>query len=326
MANLLARCNKTTGSVTAGVLLFRICYWMPRAQQKRGDQMWVAKTHEQWAEEAGISAAQVKRAFHILRRMGLVVTEKHKFGTDTIGFVRLSEAGMAVALEEHSAPPGQSPSAPTGQCEIAPSIDHHQLQSLEHHLFLTKELMFDQHACASAQAHTCEETSHPENEKNMPTLAEALSVKKPIKKNASAPEPLGSLWRRVMGEEYGQSVYVGPYTVKELAQLKRLENVLVPDSRRLLERVVRDWADFAWEVRAKHGLKTSPSEPQLGFVVRFYSVAVALWGMPVQDKPKQPAPAPKESAPVQLTAPTKTAPAKATKAEVMAILNGDDGD
>ena len=95
--NLGARCMELAeGHPHAALLLMRILFWMPKATVRHGGHTFVAKSRQEWAVEAGTSPEQCKRAMAVLRRLGLVATEQHKFGGRNITHVRLM--GHALAL------------------------------------------------------------------------------------------------------------------------------------------------------------------------------------------------------------------------------------
>src|SRR4051794_7648919 len=73
-------------SATDGLLLAQIGYWygrdpkgQPRLGVKRGGTWWIAKTHEQWGDECGLTRDQARRSIERLRTAGHVHTESHRF-------------------------------------------------------------------------------------------------------------------------------------------------------------------------------------------------------------------------------------------------------
>ena len=123
MTNLIARCHAATGSTAAALLLMRIAYWMPKATREFGGHVWIAKSAADWCEETAMSLEQYKAAVARLRQLRLVITEQHKFGSQTITHLRLTSRGSAAvghapapADGDMNPPPdGESPQPRKGQ-------------------------------------------------------------------------------------------------------------------------------------------------------------------------------------------------------------------
>jgi hypothetical protein len=123
--NLAARCMELAeGHAHAALLLLRILFWMPKATVRHGGHTFVAKSRQEWANEAGISFDQCKRAMAELRRLGLVATEQHKFGGRNITHIRVTGRALALlptaGVGGGSAPPERRKPAPPERCTSAP--------------------------------------------------------------------------------------------------------------------------------------------------------------------------------------------------------------
>jgi len=75
---LIARCHAATKNANAGILLYRIAFWMPKAKVSHRKLKWVANSAQQWCQETGLSHDQYRRAIALLRDLGLVESEQRK--------------------------------------------------------------------------------------------------------------------------------------------------------------------------------------------------------------------------------------------------------
>ena len=65
---------RTLGHLADAAVLQQIHYWLARATVEDAGYRWVYKTYEEWSEEVGISAKQVRSALGRLENLGLVVS------------------------------------------------------------------------------------------------------------------------------------------------------------------------------------------------------------------------------------------------------------
>jgi hypothetical protein len=77
----IAAAIRAAGDVNAGVLLYRIRYWQPKASIRHMDNSgrWIAKTRGEWCAETGLTLEQHKRALPLLVKRGLVETILKRF-------------------------------------------------------------------------------------------------------------------------------------------------------------------------------------------------------------------------------------------------------
>ncbi len=110
-------CVSITRNANAAMLLYRLVYWQPRSRVTRGGFSWVIKTQEEWAHECHLSVRQVQRAFHTLRRLGLIACERHFWRTILPQWTRLTTEAIHVistrALATPDTPDGVSGSPKT---------------------------------------------------------------------------------------------------------------------------------------------------------------------------------------------------------------------
>ena len=65
---------KRLGSATQAIVLQQLSYWLERAENIHNGENWVYNTYEDWAEQLGLSASQIKRAITALEDLGVVVS------------------------------------------------------------------------------------------------------------------------------------------------------------------------------------------------------------------------------------------------------------
>lgn len=88
--------SEMTGELVVGIVLARIVYWYtPDATGrtklrvvKWGDY-WIAKSHQEFADELGISVAQARRAINVLTDQGYIKVRNGKFNNVRVQHVQL---------------------------------------------------------------------------------------------------------------------------------------------------------------------------------------------------------------------------------------------
>ena len=71
-------------------------------------------------------------------------------------------------------------------------------------------------------------------------------------------------------------VQVSPLGHKEFGQLKCLRNKCGPDTQHIIEYVMHGWPEFTDRVKQQTGYQSVPPLPHVGFLLRFYKIAVGI--------------------------------------------------
>jgi hypothetical protein len=77
-------------------------------------------------------------------------------------------------------------------------------------------------------------------------------------------------------EQMWRLVQETPLLPKELGQLKCLRDKCGPDTLHVIEWVLHHWPEFTERVTQKMGFDSVPATPHLGFLLKFYVIAVAM--------------------------------------------------
>jgi hypothetical protein len=93
---LIAKCCAAAENSNAGVLLYRIAFWMPKAKVSHGKKKWVANSASDWCKQTALTYDQYRRAIARLKTRGLVETEQYLFGGKNVKHVRLTDIGWAL--------------------------------------------------------------------------------------------------------------------------------------------------------------------------------------------------------------------------------------
>jgi hypothetical protein len=74
-----------------------------------------------------------------------------------------------------------------------------------------------------------------------------------------------------------------PLQPKEYGQLKVLRDRCGPDTEHIVRFVLHGWPDFTACVRRQTGFESVPFLPHVGFLLKFYRIAVAMWRTPARN-------------------------------------------
>lgn len=87
------------------------------------------------------------------------------------------------------------------------------------------------------------------------------------------PFSLGIRWQERVARENG-GVWQKTLTQKERGQLKMLANALGSRTHEVMDWAVANWTDFTWKAMDVAGLRASPCQPHIGFLLAHCDVAV----------------------------------------------------
>ena len=302
MPNPFTLYHQATNSWPAAALLFQIAYWAPKAKVRRGPHLWVAKTAAEWCAETDLTHEQYKDAVAALRQLGLIVTAPHRFAGKTITHLRLTEAGRA--LTGVVGPGGTStqgvvgPGGTNGEGVVVPGGTDPLTGPTS-----TGPTKVQDKDCVLAHA------SPPGGEKKQvpgkgesqePEMKVKDALEKFHKQDKSA--QLELLWKSLVAEVTGD--FVPTFSAKQRGQLKTFVGKCPAGAGvQVLEHTLRHWVPFTSAAEDEAGAYKTPLKPDVGFLLRYVSVAINLWIEDTQKKPKA-----ASKTPMQSTAPAPLPP------------------
>lgn len=329
MPNLATRIQSVTKDPFATLLLLRIRFWIEIAKKKYARD-WTAQSMQALAKETGFSFDQVKRAVAKLRKLGLITTEQHLFhdkdGPKNMNHYRLTESGCALwfkgAEQGKSALPEQGKSALPEQGTDAPLL-YIQGESTGSD---NKEIPASALCAAADMKNFKIEDSGNETDINFEGLKSVHDEAGIVKAHKLHHKPnkftLPDVWREKFKEATGK--FCPTLTIKQVGQLKQFAKKCPSHmAETILCNVMEDWQLFAKDVEMNQGLKKTPYEPSVGFLLQYLQNAVSV-GLLKSPKPVNKAQllTPKLM-PLQLisSAPVPPGDDFQTKEELLAFLN-----
>jgi DNA-binding MarR family transcriptional regulator len=319
------------GNLAAGIVLYRLIFWKP-TRTINGRPMF-AKPRSELEFETGLTGKQVENALSRLRKMGLIQTGQHQFHGRNVMHVAVT-ATCHQALEEtdHQSPQTGSLSPPEMVDTVPPNEG-------------TSYTTYKQGGLHGGQQGDDEQSlvEGSEEDENLGSEGEPAvkkvrhsSVKDAIM-NATKTSPeagkkfhkpdsvkaLELTWTKAVADATGK--YVPPMTMKDAGLLKHFRTKCPPGkAEEVLRYAAENWIAFVKQVEADAGIKTTPAEPRLDFLLKHAGVAINMAAPPKSvPKAKQEAKpvGKKATKPVQLIA-TEDQPLSVEDA--LKILNEDD--
>lgn len=266
----IARCIEATGSLPAGVLLYRILWWDTRDKVLKNGQFWIVNSIERWMFDTGLSRQQLRDAFDTLRRMGITVTEKHLFQSKIHSFVRVAESGLQTLME--SGRETAIESGPEALMESGPETAFYKKGVLEESSGMEiGELTLA--GLAPMPGDVSEGDDEMKPVKSVMDVEAAVKARKILHK-PNTPKALGMTWAKRVNEITGAYVAIQP---KDLGQFKTFVAKCPPGkAEAVLEHVLDDWIMFAKKCETMAGVKNTPTVPNLDFLLKYANVAVIL--------------------------------------------------
>jgi hypothetical protein len=130
---------------------------------------------------------------------------------------------------------------------------------------------------------------------------------------------LEALWRDRM--RFFANSFQKTLTDKEKRQLKHLAHTLKEHTKPVTAYVFDNWWKFACEVRALKGLECQPTQPHLGFLLKYCDIAGTLYLRSIEP-PKSPAAVPPKAIPkmTEVSSPESEKPHILTVNELQELL------
>ncbi len=92
----IARCVALAGSVPAGILLYRIAWWDTQPKVLFRREFWIVHSHARWGFDTGLTPHQIKDAFALLKKLGLIKAERHLWEDRIYAFLQLTNKALGV--------------------------------------------------------------------------------------------------------------------------------------------------------------------------------------------------------------------------------------
>lgn len=324
-----------TGDVASALLLSQVVYWFkPGRNGKtklrvwRDGKLWLAKSRAEWREETGLGEQQYRRAVLKLADLGLVVSEVHLFAGKTTPFLWLNQVrlqqmvGIQQALEAERTVETTEPdrSKRVDQGSVDPTVPLQRLRAE------TTTETVARLRLATAEREDPDRDRDPsstdvrEDQDPKITMREggkmkgrsAADVLKALQeKNLHGPgskvntKALVVHWKKRLALLSG--AFVKEPTGKDVGQMGLFLKA-VGEARALavLDWALQNWTRFTFEASEAKGLKVTPDQPVIGFLLAHHDVAVQLSAQ----KPKVKAAPPKPVTQVPVPAAPVTPPSE----------------
>lgn len=276
MTNPIAECVELAGSHVAGVVLYRLRFWMPKAKIMRNGKAWVVFSRERWLKEAMCSKGQFDRAIRALKDRDLIESEIHLFSNAPHAFIRLRP----------------DPSVSTNTAADVGLVDGTDvgLDNGADNNKGDKKRDKKKSSCTGSRAKLkiklpkgfseggdhvkVDDTVFPVGKKKIPT-----------KPNTT--KDLVFQYKQCMAEEYDHVMV--SVTQKQVGQLSQFLKKCPPGKgSEIFAKVLEDWAEFTSEVAFSAGVKTTPGDPSIGFILVHVNVAIAFATPKPEYKPEPP--------------------------------------
>jgi hypothetical protein len=299
--------TRLTGDLASGVLLSQLVYWFrpskggkTKLRAHASGRLVLAKSRAELMAECGLTEWKLRAAMDKLKALGLVDSEVHLFNGKTCPFLflyedRLAQMILQVGIEETSVPVLRKPtkrlggSIPTGREDSYQPLQETTTETLTETTSAAatppppdSEPSFDITVEEEEKGEEIGKLIHGDfrKEGTVATLEEIQ--KRMAEKKAAVPaasaggsiSPLVMLWKKRVSTITGG--YVKDLTKQELGQLKLLGKQLGIEALTTMDWMLTNWAEFAFETKALKGLGAVPSQPVIGFLLKYHDVAMQL--------------------------------------------------
>lgn len=290
----IGRCVSITGNLAAGIVLYRLIFWKPT--RSINGRMMFAKPRSELEFETGLTGKQVENALSRLRKLGYIVTGQHLFHGRNVMHVAVT-AACHTALETVAQSPQMGAHSPPELVDPVPPNegtsytsykqgDHQGGQQEECEQALTGDTGGSGELFAEGKTEV-KKVRPSKVEDALKQLASGSTSSPGAGKKLHKPDTskaLELLWVQTVSEATGK--YVAPLTMKEIGFLSHIRSKC-PKGKAgdVIRFAVSNWIAFVKAVETEAGIKTTPSEPKLQFLLLHVAIAVNMMAPP-KPKPK----------------------------------------
>ena len=350
----LAACIAVAGSVPAGVVLYRLMFWWPKANRTIKGRKYFAKPYTELMNETWFTRRQLETYLSQLRQKKLIQTAQGLFyGKNVLHVLITNECETAlknVLSDPQNGGTQVHKNGGTQVHEIGGTQVHsvggtqvHKNGGTHKHGVQQGDIQGEPHGL-SVLTNATEGDPYfsgegmlggeiPVNKekraaKSVKDVIAEASGKGKLAKKIHKPDSIKGMaltWVKLVSEETGD--YVPPLSAKQCGQLKLFKgNCPEGQAEAILRHVIRHWTEFIKKVEAEFGVKALPAKPNIDFLLKYVGPAVNLFL--AQQKPQAEQEAESEgksfAKPVQLIANPKTEDQKPQSfEELMAIIGKD---
>jgi hypothetical protein len=307
----------TGRNANAAILLEAIWFWWGKKGGRTvNGRRWLYGNYDHWQELTGLSYDQIKRAFILLRRLELVVTENFEAKFFTLLHVRPSEKSSQIRTCGKCEPAlGGSAEAPPPQGQISPC--NTAIHTSETTAEQTKHPAVGGLPYSTKKDFLCGVKGTYENMKHTGSMKDVEGSVK-AQNILHKPDKIGGLvkiWCEHMSEIEGHMIVILP---KHRGQLTNFMKACPPlRAETALKTILDNWKAVCAAIQDVAGVETNPYKPSLDYLLKHRDIAISY---ALSNKPSGPVPQ-QEVAPepaLQLTA-TDDTDEKAAQAAILGL-------
>jgi hypothetical protein len=300
------------GDLVIASLLSQIVYWhrpgkngKSKLRVERKGHAWIAKTRKEWMAECHLTRKHYLRAVAVLKDKGLIEVRVMSFAGKAMSHTRLFMDALATELQtlwSKSNSPESMPNVPKGDHPSSlngipassflgttrPSESPQQGQPYTDTTFseTTAEITNSSDALHVAR--------NESNKTPLRTVREERKInsKIPAQENSTITKSLVQSWLVLVPAVPGG--FKAPLTHKEQGQLKCFALAVGEIAGEVLAYTITNWWHFAHEARAIAGDATCPTQPHIGYLLKYKRIAANLYlqsvappTSPTEEKPSQ---------------------------------------
>lgn len=250
---------------SAAILLGQIVFWHAKLNDGKNRYIvpregfrWLAHTHQQLADETGLSVQSVKGGIRRLKAKGIIHSEQHIYRNIVPCHIRFREDCPDWVGE------GLPPEWSIGRLLGLAENDNPYLKGETN--FKTKV----RHSAPSAPPST--KFIEKKKQGDMPADKPGIGEDKKV-----GPGVLADIFRAAWAAEY-PTVTLVPFDTKDLGQFKNIIEKCPPGQAiEVVDHAVRHWGDFISHAVAMQGAFNLPQRPSVGHLLRFVGSAVNVY-------------------------------------------------
>ena len=297
-----------TSTLSTALLLSQLVYWFkPTKSGKsklsifRDGKLWLAKSHEQWMEECGLTPKMCRFAAKELQQAGLIEVRVWKFGGAPINHYWLDTEALLQLIAFHfpdsvsdlksqsNVTSGHYGVLPEGTMDSdlkAPSLYTETTAESTSTTTCTVgtpapqeygEEIFPQEGLEGCNVINLKPTKPLAPKLAGKTASEVVANLKLSKSDTIATKgvPLKMLWVKEYAGVYGKCFE--DVTQADAGKLGRISKAIGKEKAEAVIRfTVRDWQKFGEKVKGQKGLGGYPLRPAIGFLLQHYAVALEM--------------------------------------------------
>ncbi len=246
------------------LLIQQILYWCDHNASKKKNvqegQHWSYNTYQGWAEAIGTNVSAVRRTLADLIKQGIVLVGNFSKGNyNRTNWYRVDTGRLRVLLKSTEQTPSIEQNTPP---HLSSTITETTTET-------TTDILATQKPTCQSNDYNPDETLEIETMAMTKEILAQYANKPKLETKPNTPKSLEMLWKTLVPKYNKKVPFIPAFTMAQKGQLSHMIKQWGDKSDETLTHIIKNWTSFAVFVTTNSGVKLTPENPTIGFVLKY---------------------------------------------------------